>query len=215
MDMAPPPGNSPPSGSVQRRPSIKERVENNLIVYFLGTLLTGFLSGVATYQGALKLVDYSPVPQAEYSRLKALAAEPRQSPQRWLRIKGIDGISGSDVRIVARVNGRTISYPSRTVWSQARPGMPIEEFALSNDLKTVELSFEVLAISQPSGRYQEYRSQEVISIAQFPAEGEYKVFGVAVGPAGASKCAPSLPGMLPTPCPVDQSGQVRVAFEVR
>lgn len=41
---------------------LKEKIENNLVIFFLGTLLTGFLAGLGTYQGALKLVDYEAVP---------------------------------------------------------------------------------------------------------------------------------------------------------
>lgn len=42
-------------------PSLKERIENNLVVFFLATLLTGFFAGLGAYQGALTLVDYSPI----------------------------------------------------------------------------------------------------------------------------------------------------------
>ena len=36
-------------------PTLKERVENNLVVLFLAAIVTGFLSGIAAYQGVLKI----------------------------------------------------------------------------------------------------------------------------------------------------------------
>jgi hypothetical protein len=37
--------------------NIRERIENNLIVFFLSTLLTGFLAGIATYEGILRITN--------------------------------------------------------------------------------------------------------------------------------------------------------------
>jgi hypothetical protein len=57
-------------GQVAKQPSLKERIENNLVVFFLGTVLAGFLAGLGTYQGALKLVDYTSISNGELRMLK-------------------------------------------------------------------------------------------------------------------------------------------------
>ena len=47
--------------STEKTPSLKERIENNLVVFFLTILVAGFLAGVGAYQGVLKIVDYTSV----------------------------------------------------------------------------------------------------------------------------------------------------------
>lgn len=36
---------------------LKEKIENNIVVWMLGTLLAGFLAGIGTYEGALKMMN--------------------------------------------------------------------------------------------------------------------------------------------------------------
>ena len=48
------------SGEAPRR-SIRDRVENNATVWLLGTLLTGFLAGIATYEGILRIAALDPL----------------------------------------------------------------------------------------------------------------------------------------------------------
>lgn len=50
---------------------IKEKIENNIVVWMLGTLLTGFMAGIGTYEGALKIMDLETINK---DRLKALEA---------------------------------------------------------------------------------------------------------------------------------------------
>jgi chromosome segregation ATPase len=63
---------SPPPGSSQ---TLRERVENHPVVFFLTALIAGFVAGLATYQGAIKLIDYTALPTVEYKRLQALSAQ--------------------------------------------------------------------------------------------------------------------------------------------
>jgi len=179
--MKPPPPAKPPS--------LKERIENNLVVFFLGALLTGFLAGIGAYQAALKLIDYRPVSnesqraqRAELDRrgkdiaaLKAelKSAETRVREQRWLRIRGVAGLDGSHARVIIRVNGRAYSYPSRIPWNRLGPGMSPEEFPLEIDAKTYEVSFELLVVA--GEQFRRYQSQEVIAVRSLPFEGEYKI----------------------------------------
>lgn len=215
----------PIAGSEPTLPSkpqtLKERIENNLIVFFLATLLSGFLAGLGTYQGALKLVDYTPTSndslralreELERKKQEVAALENRlKSPegqkheQRWLRIRGVDGLSGVNARLVARVNSRAYSYPSRVVWAKLGQGMPTEDFPLPVDVQVYEVSFELLTLS-PDNQYRQFQSQEVISVRSFPHEGEYKIFAVTTGPTGSVRSGDSVR---------EQSGIARVSFEVR
>jgi hypothetical protein len=52
---------------------IKEKVESNPTVWLLGTLLTGFLSGIATYEAALRIMDLQTISR---DRLKVLEQVP-------------------------------------------------------------------------------------------------------------------------------------------
>jgi hypothetical protein len=205
-----------PSPAIEPKPPLKlrERVENHPVVFFLTALLAGFLSGLATYQGALKIIDYTPVANAEYKHLQEIAtANSSQASQRWVRLTGLEGLDGKSARIVLRINGRAVSYPSRTVWTQARPNLPIEEFPLPLSTSAYELSFEILTVDQTSGEYREFKSQEVVTVAQFPFRSTYRAFAITSGPAGATNCSPQMGTFA---CPGSVGSQpVSVAFEVR
>ncbi len=41
--------------------TFKEKVENNVIIWLLGTLLVGFLSGIATYKGILEIAGQTTI----------------------------------------------------------------------------------------------------------------------------------------------------------
>jgi hypothetical protein len=197
--------------------TLKERIENNLIVFFLATLLSGFLAGLGTYQEALKLVDYTPTSndslralreELERKKAEVVALENRlKSPegqkyeQRWLRIRGVHGLDGVQARLVTHVNGRAYSYPSRDVWAMLREGMPTEDFPLPVDVPVYDVSFELLTLSSDN-QYREFKSPEVISVRSWPYEDEYKIFGVTTGPTGSVRGG-------------QQSGLARVSFEVR
>ena len=197
--------------------TLKERIENNLVVFFLATLLSGFLAGLATYQGALKLVDYTPTSndslralreELEKKKQDVVALENRlKSPegqkheQRWLRIRGVNGLDGTQARLVTHVNGRAYSYPSQYVWAMLKQGMPTEDFPLPVDVAVYEVSFELLTLSSDN-QYREFKSPEVISVRSWPYEGEYQIFGVTAGPTGSVRSG-------------EQSRLARISFEVR
>ena len=50
--------------------SFKDRVENNLVVFMLGTLLAGFMAGIGVYKGILGIAQLQAVPTYEYTKLK-------------------------------------------------------------------------------------------------------------------------------------------------
>jgi hypothetical protein len=229
------PDSSAASSQADQSPRIvklKEKIENNLAVFFLGTLLTGFLAGLGTYQGALKLIDYEAVPSKMYQSVKdglttatskaerlqqeLDAQRARPVAQRWLRIKGVQGLAETNARIVAFVNGRAYSYPSRTVWSRLRPGMPPEDFPLPSGANGYDVSFQLLALDQ-RGNFQQFGSQQVLEIKQPTFDGTYEVFVFGVGSAGSAKCPPGTTRGIPTcesvnaPAP----GLVQVQFEIR
>ena len=213
-------------------PSLKERIENNLVVFFFGTLLTGFLAGLAVYQGALKLVDYTPVSNDALRTLKddvenkgkeiaalearVKVAEASIGEQRWLRIRGVEGLDGSRARLVARVNGRAYSYPSRAVWSRLGPGMPVEDFPLPVDAKAYDISFELLTLA-PDNQFKQFQSQEVISVKSWPFEAEYKIFAVTIEQAGTVRgsAAPIGIGSVRGVPVKERQALARVAFEIR
>lgn len=223
------PPQAPAVGQVVK---LKDKIENNLVVFFLATLLTGFLAGLGTYQGALKLIDYETVPSKSYQSLKdglasaSTSAErlqkeleqqkTRSVTQRWLRIKGVQGLADTNARVVAFVNGRAYSYPSRTVWSRLRPGLPPEDFPLPSDANGYEVSFQLLALDT-RGNFQQFGSQQVLEVKQQTFDGSYEVFAFGIGNAGSAKCAPGTTRGIPTcglvnaPAP----GIVQVQFEIR
>ncbi|UVC31687.1 hypothetical protein [Pantoea sp. SOD02] len=45
--------------------SIKENIENNLIIWFLTSLLGGFLAGIATYKAIIEIAHLEVVPQGQ------------------------------------------------------------------------------------------------------------------------------------------------------
>lgn len=49
--------------------NLKAKIENNITIWFLGTLLTGFLAGIATYTAVLKIAQLTVVSQDKYEEL--------------------------------------------------------------------------------------------------------------------------------------------------
>lgn len=55
-------------------PSLKDRIENNIAIWLLGSVLSGFLAGIGTYEGALNLMSLETITS---DRLKILeSSEP-------------------------------------------------------------------------------------------------------------------------------------------
>jgi hypothetical protein len=216
-------GAPPLAGSEVAAPSkpssLKDRIENNLPIFFLATALSAFLTGVGAYQGVLKVIDYTPTSNDSLRALREEVERKKQdvvvlenklkSPdgqnneQRWLRIRGIDGLAGSRARVVARVNGKAYSYPSRAVWAMLGPGMTPEDFPLPIGAQIYDISFELLTLSADN-QYRQFQSQEVVSVRSWPHEGEYKILAVTADQAGSVRAGDST-----------RSGTARVSFEVR
>ncbi len=47
---------------------IREQVENNPIIFFLGTLLVGFLAGLGVYKGILEIAHLEVIPRVRYDQ---------------------------------------------------------------------------------------------------------------------------------------------------
>ena len=52
---------------------IKEKIENNIVVWLLGTLLTGFMAGIGTYEGALKIMGLETINKDRLSVLEKVS----------------------------------------------------------------------------------------------------------------------------------------------
>lgn len=56
-------------------PNIKEQIESNIVVWMLGTLLTGFMAGIGTYKGALEIMDLTTINNDRLSVLENASKE--------------------------------------------------------------------------------------------------------------------------------------------
>ena len=61
---------------MSRIKKIKETVENNIVVWMLGTLLTGFLAGISTYEGAQKIMKLTTITHDRLIQLEELVLCP-------------------------------------------------------------------------------------------------------------------------------------------
>lgn len=161
-------------------PTLKEKIENHPVPWFLGAILAGFLAGIGTYEGALKLTDRQTIGKEYLAKLhKDLKdAKNNAATQRWLKIRGLEGLNGYKVRIIARVNGFAFSYPSRTIWTEARPVLPTESFPLPSSKDGYRVSFEILSLDR-EGEFKQFTNQEVLDIRNFPTDSSYKIFGIS------------------------------------
>ena len=50
--------------------SLKEIVEKNIVIWFLGTLLVGFLAGISTYEGIMRISGRQAVSKYEWDKAK-------------------------------------------------------------------------------------------------------------------------------------------------
>ncbi len=62
---------------------IKERIEKNPIIFFLTVLVSGFLAGIATYQGILKIANLSIVPSAKVEHRRLAIDSRRLESTHW------------------------------------------------------------------------------------------------------------------------------------
>ena len=67
--------------------TFRERIEGHLVIFFLGTLLTGFLAGIATHQAILKMADLRVVSSAEIQKREDAITEATNHRDALLREK--------------------------------------------------------------------------------------------------------------------------------
>ena len=117
-------------------PSLKESIENNLAVFFLGALLAGFLSGIAAYETTLRIAGRTTISteafkSQELELNKARTAQAAQPPiQRYLTIHRVAGNEGNMVRVVARVNNILYAYPADVAFTPISSNMPEQKLPL-------------------------------------------------------------------------------------
>lgn len=61
-------------------PGLKDRIENNVTIWLLGTLLAGFLAGISTYEGALKIWNLRTVDKDLLKQLESDSSCAADSP---------------------------------------------------------------------------------------------------------------------------------------
>ena len=101
--------------------SIRERVEQNVTIWLLGTLLVGFLAGLATYEGILAIAQLTP--------------GSKDTKQRWTwptKVGFAKGVPAKKYRVIMQVDGAEYSWPTDETWNAYDP-------------MSVVTSFEVLA----------------------------------------------------------------------
>jgi len=63
--------------------SLKDKIENNLTIWFLGALLAGFLSGIATYKGILEIAQLKVISAGKLEQLeKAQQKNTKEFPKK-------------------------------------------------------------------------------------------------------------------------------------
>ena len=130
-------------------PSLKESIENNLAVFFLGALVAGFLSGIAAYETTLRIAGRTTISteafkSQELELNKARTAQAAQPPiQRYLTIHRVAGNEGNMVRVVARVNNILYAYPADVAFTPISSNMPEQKLPLPWTIDGYTVSFEV------------------------------------------------------------------------
>jgi len=121
--------------------TIRERVEQNIAVWLLGTLLTGFLSGIAAYKAIQEMAGLKTLTAAEHRELESevvrLREELKQAANRPQPTKNVEQQEPQALRANSPLQGRRIEIvflPQRAreaVDIRAKlqkAGMRIEEF---------------------------------------------------------------------------------------
>lgn len=60
--------------------NMRERIENNLAVVFLATLVTGFLAGIGAYEAILRMAHLRVISAAQYAQCRGTSALPPEAP---------------------------------------------------------------------------------------------------------------------------------------
>ena len=56
---------------------LKERVENNAVIWFLGAIISGFLAGIGVYEGVLRIAKLEVISQDREQRYEMLLTKDR------------------------------------------------------------------------------------------------------------------------------------------
>jgi hypothetical protein len=128
-------------GLFQKNASLKERIENNLTVWFLGILLAGFLAGLGTYKGILEIAHLQVVTQGSEDK--------NASDRYWLKITNVsfDKAGGvvNGIRVHGHAGGNPIAYPIKTLWAQANSDRTSAPYPIHLQTEKGTLNFEVIA----------------------------------------------------------------------
>src|SRR5258708_1247048 len=85
--------------------TLRERIEDNIAIWLLGTLLTGFLAGIGAYKSVLEISSQKMISATEYDQLKAAAKKPPSAAggPRW---QPYDSKSPFPIDVVRHRGGR-------------------------------------------------------------------------------------------------------------
>ncbi len=146
---------------------IKEKIENNIVVWMLGTLLTGFVAGIGTYEGALKIMDLETINK---DRLKTLETSSKIQPTQNAGIYGIKlptYLSSSEIELLfTKIKS---SYNDKNISNLYQMLGPIRRSQLSEE--TVKLQME--PVFQSLG---EIKSGFFVQHQFLGQQGLYKIF---------------------------------------
>ena len=85
-------------------PSLKERVENNVVVWLLGMLLAGFLAGIGTYKGILEIANLTVVAKPELENLKSKSGSTLQAQKQIVSLSPGYSVIIPKVNLVAKLD---------------------------------------------------------------------------------------------------------------
>ncbi len=119
--------------------NFRERIEDNLVVWLLGTLLTGFLAGVGAYKAILETAQLEVVPRVKLEQLQATASSSRAASNESPSLANHSGEDTADSKptdkapapvppIQAgefRISASASPFPEH--YDSVRPGMKLSE----------------------------------------------------------------------------------------
>ena len=131
-------------------PTIKERVESNLVVFFLGAGVAGFISGIATYDAILRISGRTTIAsdvlrkqtadlEVALVRVSNIAAPVQQ----YLIIHRVLAEEGNMARVVVRVNNLLYAYPADVAFTPVSSSMPEQKLPLPVTSDKYTISFEL------------------------------------------------------------------------
>ncbi len=150
-----------------RQSSLKERLENNLILVLLGTAVAAFVSGFGAVAAVSGLFGLGFYPEAYISELKG-------NERLWLRVNGISSIDGREVRILIYANGLRYSYPSEDVWALAKPSSVSEQFPVMGKADALFVEFSVIE-KTPAGGENRFEAERIFQVPAVPFQGQFEL----------------------------------------